>query len=76
MAIRGSDNGIGIGPDHIRSSFDHFPQGGHPAHRAKDGLGLGWSQARTLVRLHDGTLSAASEGKGRGSSFTVELAAL
>lgn len=76
VAIRVSDNGIGIAPAHIQSIFELFSQGGHAADRVKDGLGIGLSLARTLVGLHEGTLTVASEGEGRGSSFTVELAAL
>jgi CheY-like chemotaxis protein len=41
--------------------------------RAMGGLGIGLSIARKLVELHGGTLEAASEGRGRGSRFTVTL---
>jgi CheY-like chemotaxis protein len=41
--------------------------------RAQGGLGLGLSIVRHVVELHGGTVSAMSEGKGRGASFEVVL---
>ena len=40
---------------------------------AAGGLGLGLSLVRELVRLHGGTVQARSEGKDKGSVFTVRL---
>jgi two-component system, sensor histidine kinase len=74
VAICVSDNGIGIAPAQMATIFELFAQGGHAADRVKDGLGIGLSLARTLVSLHDGTLTASSGGEGLGSSFTVTLA--
>lgn len=41
--------------------------------RYSGGMGLGLALARHFVDLHGGTITAASEGEGRGSTFTVTL---
>jgi CheY-like chemotaxis protein len=53
--------------------FDLFTQAERTSDRSQGGLGLGLALARTLVLLHGGTVSAASPGLERGSTFTVEL---
>jgi PAS domain S-box-containing protein len=68
-----SDNGIGIEPDMLSHVFEAFVQVGSARHLAQGGLGIGLSLARGLAELHGGTLSAASEGKDRGSTFTLRL---
>jgi len=66
------DTGAGIEPDMLPRLFTAFEQGDSAARRL-GGLGLGLSISRALTEAHDGKLSAFSEGKGRGSRFTVEL---
>ncbi|HEX8284902.1 MAG TPA: PAS domain S-box protein [Pyrinomonadaceae bacterium] len=68
-----TDTGEGIRPDFLPYVFDRFRQGDQSTTRVYGGLGLGLSIVRHLVELHGGTVSAASEGEGRGSTFTVEL---
>jgi PAS domain S-box-containing protein len=68
-----ADNGIGIPADQLHRVFELFAQVPDGAVRAMGGLGIGLSIARKLVELHGGTLEAASEGRGRGSRFTVTL---
>jgi len=68
-----SDNGIGIEPDMLSQVFEAFVQVGSARHLAQGGLGIGLSLARGLAELHGGTLTAASEGKDRGSTFTLCL---
>jgi CheY-like chemotaxis protein len=41
--------------------------------QAYGGLGIGLTLVRSLVELHGGTVSAASAGENRGSSFVVRL---
>ncbi len=68
-----TDNGIGIDPALLPRIFDLFTQESQSSERSRGGLGLGLAIAHMLVDLHGGTLTAHSEGKGRGSRFTVRL---
>lgn len=70
------DNGIGIGREHLASIFEMFTQVGSALNRAEGGLGIGLALVKGLVQLHAGTVSAQSEGVGRGSRFIVRLPAL
>jgi PAS domain S-box-containing protein len=67
------DDGIGIEPALLPSIFDLFSQAGSAPDSAHSGLGVGLALVRSLVELHGGTVSAQSEGRGRGSLFTVRL---
>jgi signal transduction histidine kinase/CheY-like chemotaxis protein len=68
------DNGIGMGPELIERIFEPFEQG--PRSTSFAGLGLGLAIARSLVALHDGKISASSDGPGTGSEFRVTLPGL
>jgi signal transduction histidine kinase len=67
------DTGIGIEPDLLSSLFDTFSQGRESLTQGRSGLGLGLAIVKRLVELHGGTISAASEGPGRGAEFVVRL---
>ena len=71
--IRVEDTGIGMDSDILPRVFDVFTQGQSSRTIAPGGLGLGLSVARDLVRLHGGTVQARSQGKDKGSLFTVRL---
>jgi signal transduction histidine kinase/DNA-binding response OmpR family regulator len=75
VVIRVADDGIGIGPELLPHIFDTFVQGVQPASRARGGLGLGLTLVRSLVQMHGGTVVAASDGPGRGSTFEVRIPA-
>jgi signal transduction histidine kinase len=70
-----SDNGVGIAPDMLPRIFELFVQGRRSLDRAEGGLGLGLTLARSLVTLHGGTISAFSDGLGKGTTFTIRLPA-
>jgi signal transduction histidine kinase len=67
------DTGEGIGPQLLPSIFDAFVQAPTGLDRPRSGLGLGLAIVHDLVRLHEGTITAESEGVGKGSRFTVQL---
>ncbi|HVG10605.1 MAG TPA: ATP-binding protein [Thermoanaerobaculia bacterium] len=71
--IRVTDTGMGIPDAFLRYVFDRFRQEDSSTTRKHGGLGLGLSIVRHLVELHGGTVSAESEGEGRGATFTVML---
>lgn len=73
LTIEVSDNGIGIDPAFQPRVFDLFTQFEPVTTRQHAGLGLGLAIVRTLTTMHDGTAAVFSEGKGKGSCFTVEL---
>ncbi len=70
------DTGIGIPPEALPHIFDMFSQVDRPIERSTGGLGIGLALVKGLVEMHDGSVTAASDGQGRGSSFTVTLPAL
>src|SRR6185437_7512508 len=67
-----SDTGIGIPRGALASVFEMFSQL-HPGAQGEAGLGIGLALVRQLVQMHGGSVEAASEGAGRGSTFTVRL---
>ncbi len=67
------DTGVGIDPALQQRVFDLFEQGDKSLERGNTGLGIGLTLARQLVLLHGGSLVVASDGIGRGSTFTVRL---
>jgi PAS domain S-box-containing protein len=70
-----SDTGQGIEPGFLPFVFQRFSQTDTSSARRSGGLGLGLSLAKDLVELHGGTISAKSEGVGRGATFTVTFPA-
>ena len=71
--VRVTDNGVGISAEMLEHVFGMFMQVDSTLTRAQGGLGIGLSLARTLTELHGGTVTAHSEGPGRGSTFTLRL---
>ena len=73
VVLRLRDTGIGISPELLPRVFDLFAQAEPPMARSEGSLGVGLTLARTLVELHQGTITADSEGPGLGSEFVVRL---
>jgi CheY-like chemotaxis protein/nitrogen-specific signal transduction histidine kinase len=71
--IRIIDTGVGLPPEMIGRVFDLFAQADRTLDRSEGGLGIGLTVARKLAEMHGGTISAASEGLGKGATFTVRL---
>jgi PAS domain S-box-containing protein len=73
VRISVKDNGRGIDSQLLPRVFELFVQGERKTDRSQGGLGIGLAIVRNLVALHGGTVSAHSDGVGRGSEFVVEL---
>ena len=70
------DEGVGIAPEMLEKVFDVFVQQPQTLDRSAGGLGLGLAIVRSLIEMHDGTVSARSAGPGQGSEFIIDLPAL
>jgi signal transduction histidine kinase/ActR/RegA family two-component response regulator len=68
-----SDTGQGISAEFLPYVFDRFRQANSTTTRRHGGLGLGLAIVRHLVELHGGTVQAASDGEGKGATFTLRL---
>jgi len=68
-----TDSGAGISPEFLPFVFDRFRQEDGAATREHSGLGIGLSIVRHVVEQHGGTVSARSEGGGRGATFVVDM---
>ena len=64
-----ADTGAGIDAALLPHVFERFRRGD----REHGGLGIGLALVRHLIELHGGTVSASSDGLGRGATFTVKL---
>ena len=73
VEISVSDTGIGIAPGVLPRIFDLFTQLGHQTEHSQSGLGIGLALVRRLVNMHGGTVTAHSDGPGRGSEFVIRL---
>jgi len=69
------DTGMGIAPDVLPHIFDLFVQERQALDRSQGGLGIGLTIVRNLIELHGGTVSARSDGPGKGTELTVRLPA-
>lgn len=71
LQIEVKDSGSGIEASDLAHIFDRFYRGDDS--RQEGGSGLGLAIAKSIIELHGGKISAASEGPGAGSTFTIQL---
>jgi signal transduction histidine kinase len=67
------DDGVGIDRKVLPYLFEMFNQAADTLDRSQGGLGIGLSLARSLIEMHGGQVTAASEGKGHGAVFRLTL---
>jgi len=67
VKITVTDNGVGIAPDHLTRIFNH----GFTT--KKHGHGFGLHSGANAAKEMGGTLTAYSDGLGKGAEFTLEL---
>lgn len=73
LQISVADSGEGIDPQFLAHVFEPFRQAESPSTRTHGGLGLGLSIVRYIAEAHGGSISAQSEGRGKGATFTLML---
>jgi signal transduction histidine kinase/CheY-like chemotaxis protein len=73
VVVQIEDTGAGIDPGFLPRIFEPFEQATSTLPRADGGLGVGLTLVNQIVRLHGGTVTAVSDGPGRGSCFEVKL---
>ncbi|WP_438037035.1 chemotaxis protein CheB [Sorangium sp. So ce204] len=71
--VRVKDDGVGIPKEMLDTVFELFVQSSRTLDRSAGGLGVGLTLVRGLVEKHGGTVSARSEGEGKGCEFEVRL---
>lgn len=73
VSIAISDNGVGIPAELLPRIFDLFVQSNRSLDRSQGGLGIGLSLVRRLIEMHEGSVSAFSDGPERGARFEITL---
>jgi PAS domain S-box-containing protein len=73
VIFRVKDTGIGIAPEMLKPIFDLFVQAERTLDRSQGGLGLGLPLVRKIVELHGGSVTAFSDGLGKGSEFQIHI---
>jgi CheY-like chemotaxis protein len=73
IAIDVQDTGVGIAREFLPYVFERFRQADSRSTRRHGGLGLGLAIARHLIEQHRGSISAISEGTGRGTTVQMRL---
>ena len=76
IVISVEDNGMGIPPEELPEMFKLFAQGERSIARSEGGLGIGLTIVQKLAEMHGGSVTAKSDGPGKGSTFTVRLPAV
>ena len=53
--------------------FEMFRQANTTASRIQAGMRIGLAVVQQLINLHEGSITATSDGLGKGARFTIEL---
>jgi two-component system CheB/CheR fusion protein len=73
IVLRVKDTGMGVPADMLSRIFEPFVQSDRVLHHSQGGLGIGLTLVRSLVEMHGGTVSAHSDGPGKGTELVVHL---
>jgi signal transduction histidine kinase len=73
VVVRVEDSGIGMTAEILPKVFELFTQDESARPMSEGGLGVGLALVRELVALHGGLVQVRSEGRNKGSEFTVRL---
>ena len=73
IVLKVSDNGQGIDSSFLPHIFEIFRQADSGTNRVQAGMGIGLAVVQQLVELHGGAVTAHSEGRGKGATFTIRL---
>jgi PAS domain S-box-containing protein len=71
--IHVTDDGVGMDAHFLPHVFDLFSQAERTPDRSHGGLGLGLALVRSIVTQHGGSVTARSDGPGKGCTFTLTL---
>jgi signal transduction histidine kinase len=75
VAVRVTDNGVGISPSELKRIFRRFYRIPASVAVRTKGSGLGLFIVRSVAKKHGGKAFAESAGQGQGSTFTLQLPA-
>ena len=73
--IRVTDEGQGLSPEDLGRLFGRFQRLSAKPTAGESSTGLGLSIVKRIIDMHGGEVTAASEGPGLGSTFTIVLPA-
>lgn len=76
IVVKIRDTGVGIPAESLSKMFELFAQADRTLARSEGGLGIGLTIVRSLAEMHNGSVTAASEGLGKGSEFTLRFPAV
>jgi PAS domain S-box-containing protein len=71
--IKVRDTGIGIPAEVLPQIFQMFTQADRSIHGSAGGLGIGLTLVKRLIEMHGGTITAQSDGPGKGSEFIMRV---
>jgi PAS domain S-box-containing protein len=73
LVLRVRDTGLGIAADMLSHIFEPFVQSDQALNHPQGGLGIGLTLVRSIVAMHEGTVTAHCDGPGKGTEFIVRL---